>query len=110
MTPEGKVKLWCRKPEGAFDKVFPGHARVSPRGGVYAAGGVADDLLCWQGLFIAIEIKCIDGTATVLQMQFLQSIIRAGGIAVILRGPDLVRLHLARDKALRILSMRYPPT
>lgn len=100
MTPEGKVKQWCRKKDGAFDHFFPGHVRVSPRGGPFGQSGVADDILCWQGVFVAIEIKSIDGNPTALQLDFLKDVVNAGGVGAVLRGRDVIRLSVIRDRVL----------
>ena len=106
MTPEGKVKSWCRRKGGAFDKYFPGHKRVSPRGGPFAATGVCDDILCWRSLFIAIEVKSDTGEATALQLDFLREVIAAGGVAAVLKGRDEARLAAIRDRALEKLECR----
>lgn len=100
MTPEGKVKTWCRRRGGAFDVVFPGHVRVSPRGGPFGQTGVADDILCWRGVFIAIEVKHDTGVATPLQIKFLKEVIAAGGVGAVLKGKDMARLYAIRDAAL----------
>ena len=106
-TPEGKVKQWCRRKDGAFDTIFPGHVRVSPRGGPFAQTGVADDILCWRGVFIAIEVKAtIDDHPTKLQLEFLKDVVSAGGVGAVLKGKDVDRLRAIRDKALEKLSGR----
>ena len=101
MTPEGKVKQWCRRKDGAFDKWFPGHKRVSPRGGPFAANGVCDDILCWQGIFVAIEVKSADGSATALQLDFLREVQAAGGVAAVLKGKDEHKLLAIRNAVIR---------
>lgn len=106
MTPEGKVKVWARRKGGAFDVVFPGHVRVSPRGGPFASTGVADDILCWYGLFIAIEIKPNDGSASDLQMKFLREVVAAGGIGALLKGKDWHKLELVKARALERIQCR----
>ena len=103
-TPEGKVKQWCRRKGGAFDEFFPGHKRVSPRGGPFAANGVCDDILCWRSIFVAIEVKPDDGHATKLQIEFLKEVIDAGGVGAVLKGKDLTRLAHIRDKVLEKLN------
>jgi hypothetical protein len=101
VTPEGKVKQWCRKPGGAFDVFFPGHVRVSPRGGPFAQTGVADDILCWYGIFIAIEVKAtINDRPTALQLKFLKDVISAGGVGAVLKGRDTSKLQVIRDRVL----------
>lgn len=102
MTPEGKAKQWCRKRGGAFDLVFPGHKRVSPRGGPFAASGVCDDILCWRSIFIAIEVKSDTGSLTALQLEFLKEVNAAGGVGAVLKGRDMQRLLAIRNKVLEI--------
>lgn len=102
MTPEGKVKQWCRKPKGAFDTYFPGHVRIAPRGGPFGKIGVADDILCWRGRFIAIEVKAtVQDQPTALQMKFLKDVVAAGGVGAVLKGRDTAKLAAIRDKVLR---------
>ena len=72
---------------------MPGHWRVSPRGGPFGKQGCPDDLLCWQGVFIAIEIKSDVGDPSAIQMSNLKLIQKAGGVAAIVRGYDVARLE-----------------
>ena len=102
-TPEGKVKDWAKK---QYKILFPGHWRVSPRGGPFGKAGCPDDLLCWQGLFIAIEVKAVGGTVSALQMCALKEIQMAGGIAAVLKGQDLDKLIAVRTAALEKLACR----
>lgn len=104
-TPEGKVKNWCRRKDGAFDKVFPGHVRIPPRGGFYSVTGVSDDILCWRGVFIAIEVKpYADSQPTALQLKFLKEVVAAGGVGAVLKGKDMSRLFAIRDAVLRKIN------
>lgn len=98
MTPEGSVKVWAKK---QYDILFPGHWRVSPRGGPFGKAGCPDDLLCWMGVFIAIEVKSLEGSASGLQMLALKEIQAAGGVAAILRGKDLNRLLAIRNVVIK---------
>lgn len=97
MTPEGSVKVWAKK---QYEILFPGHWRVSPRGGPFGKAGCPDDIICWMGTFIAIEVKSSEGSPSALQMLALKEIQAAGGIAAILRGKDLNRLIAIRNKVL----------
>jgi hypothetical protein len=103
-TPEGKVKQWCRRKDGAFDRFFPGHLRIAPHGGSFSVNGVSDDILCWRGVFVAIEIKPDDGHLTRLQREFLKEVVDAGGVGALLRGKDEVRLANIRDKVLEVAN------
>lgn len=98
MTPEGSVKVWAKK---QYDILFPGHWRVSPRGGPFGKAGCPDDLLCWMGIFIAIEIKSLEGSVSGLQIIALKEIQAAGGVAAVLRGKDLNRLLAIRDAVMK---------
>ena len=98
MTPEGSVKVWAKK---QYDILFPGHWRVSPRGGPFGKAGCPDDLLCWMGVFIAIEVKSLEGSVSALQTIALKEIQAAGGVAAVLRGKDLNRLLAIRDAVLK---------
>ena len=89
MTPEGKVKLWARQ---QYSVLFPGHWRVSPRGGPFGKAGCPDDILCWNGIFIAIEVKADGGEVSALQHLALKEIGEAGGVAAVLRGKSMSRL------------------
>lgn len=90
MTPEGKIKL---KIDRWLDAEMPGHWKVKPRGGPFGNSGCPDILICWRGVFIAIEVKAEHGEASALQMVQLKKIQRAGGIAALVRGFDVVRLE-----------------
>lgn len=98
MTPEGSVKVWAKR---QYDILFPGHWRVSPRGGPFGKAGCPDDLLCWQGVFIAIEVKSLEGEVSGLQKLALKEIQTAGGVAAILRGKDLNRLLAIRNAVIK---------
>jgi hypothetical protein len=97
MTPEGKVKAWA---VGQYDKVFPGHWRMAPRGGPFGKAGTGDHVICWGGVFIMIEVKSLEGTTTPLQLNCLRAVIAAGGVAAVLKGKDLAKLHAVQRAAL----------
>jgi len=96
MTPEGKAKVKIRQ---WYKDNLPGHWRVSPRGGPFGKAGCPDDLICWRGIFIAIEIKSDTGDTTALQDIALRDIKNAGGIAAIVRGYDVARLNAIKAAA-----------
>lgn len=100
-TPESKVKQWCRRKGGAFDYYFPDHVRVSPRGGPFAQTGVSDDIICWHGVFVAIEVKAtVDDRPTDLQLKFLKDVVAAGGVGAVLKGRDTNKLLAIRNRVL----------
>ena len=45
--------------------------------------GTADLLLCYNGRFIACELKAIDGVASPQQLKFIEDVKKAGGLAAI---------------------------
>lgn len=97
MTPEGKVKAWARQ---WYKDNLPDHWRVSPRGGPFGKAGCPDDLLCWMGVFIAVEIKADNGELSALQLANLRLIQKAGGVAAVLRGRDESRLIAVKQAVL----------
>lgn len=99
-TPEGKVK---RKLDEWLDINMPGHWRVKPRGGPFGKAGCPDVLICWRGIFIAIEVKSEEGEVSALQMMNLKTIKIAGGISAVLRGYDKLRLNAIKNAALQKL-------
>lgn len=54
---------------------------VKHHGGPFAEVGVADLLCCWNGRFIAIEVKKPDGVTSPMQTRFLERVRDAGGLA-----------------------------
>lgn len=56
-----------------------------------ADAGTADILSCYQGRYIAIEVKDHKGETTLEQEVFLQSVRDAGGIAFVARSIDDVK-------------------
>lgn len=98
MTPEGSVKVWAKR---QYDILFPGHWRISPRGGPFGKAGCPDDLLCWMGVFIAIEVKSLEGSVSGLQLIALKEIQAAGGVAAVLRGKDLNKLLAIRNAVMK---------
>lgn len=96
-----KIRDWA-------NLVFPGCWRYSPRGGPFAAAGTPDELILWEGIFIAIEVKSIDGYPTELQLKNLRDIQKAGGVAAIVRGYDKTRLSLIQQIVYQKLADRAP--
>lgn len=96
-TAEGKVKY---KLDKWLNERMPGHWKVKPRGGPFGKAGCPDYLICWQGVFIAIEVKSDMGQATAVQMLHLRLIQAAGGVAALLRGYDVPRLEAVRAAVL----------
>lgn len=94
MTPEGKVKIKIKQ---WYKDHLPNHWRVSPRGGPFGKQGCSDDVVCWLGFFIAIEVKAEDGHLTPMQLKNLQDVQAAGGVAAVIRGYDTARLQQVKS-------------
>lgn len=97
MTPEGKVKL---KIDAWINKNMPDHWKVKVRGGPFGKTGTPDILMCWQGIFIAIEVKSDAGELTGMQLQQLKLIKKAGGVAAVVKGYDVERLEVIKQLVL----------
>lgn len=56
---------------------------IKHHGGPFSQPGVSDLLICWESMFVAIEVKTPESGngPTDLQMKFLLDVIDAGGIA-----------------------------
>lgn len=98
VTPEGKVKAWLHYTW--LPAHMPGHWRVSPRGGPFGKTGCPDDIICWMGIFIAIEVKSDEGEASAAQMAQLKLIQKAGGVAAVLRGKDAAKMEAIKKAVL----------
>lgn len=59
-------------------------------GGPYQKPGISDWLVCFEGRFIAIEVKKPGGKLTEKQEQFLHDVRAAGGIAFVAYSVDEV--------------------
>lgn len=60
-------------------------------GGRHSVAGIPDLLICWQGRFIAIELKRPGESPTPLQLATLAKIRAAGGEAWVIRYPEELR-------------------
>jgi Holliday junction resolvase len=58
-----------------------GARTIKYHGSIYGESGVADLLACYQGYFVAIEVKRPGEHPTAIQARFLDSIREAGGRA-----------------------------
>ena len=78
MTPEAKVK---KQIKDYLKSVFPNMVQFSPIAGRFATIGVSDIICCINGRFVALEVKAPGGKATPLQLDFIEKVKAAGGIA-----------------------------
>ena len=77
-TPEGKVKLKVAKQLASVGAYF-----FYPATGGYGSSGVPDIVGCLRGRFFAIECKAGNAEPTALQKSNLNSIVSAGGFAMV---------------------------
>lgn len=113
-TPEAKVKRWLygttQRPGKLFE-YFPKAYVYKPQGGMFGSTGAPDCMLCWNGIFVGIEIKAENGRATDLQVKHLKGILEAGGIAALLVGKDEEKLRMIKQRVLeRIKSYESEST
>lgn len=82
-----KIMLWLEADGGWWFNVH---------GGPYQKAGVPDILGCYNGIFIAIEVKCPGNEPTTLQSKTMQEIKESGGhVGVAYNVQDALRI---RDK------------
>ena len=87
-TPEGKVK---KKVKDFLDKL--GIYHFSPPGMGLGRAGIPDIIACHRGRFIAIECKAGNNQPTALQARELDHIVRAGGLAFVVRESNVDKLE-----------------
>jgi Holliday junction resolvase len=87
-TPEGKVK---KKVKDFLDRLGVYH--FSPPGMGLGRAGIPDIIACHRGRFIAIECKAGNNQPTALQARELDHIVRAGGLAFVVRESNVDKLE-----------------
>lgn len=60
-------------------------------GGQFGTSGIPDLIICYRGRFLAFEVKTARGKPSVLQTVTIRQIMRAGGIATVVRSVGEVR-------------------
>ena len=83
-TPESKVKariVRLLKKYGAY--------YFFPQTGGYGSSGIPDIIICYYGLFIAIECKAGNNKPTALQKLQLEKIVAAEGIATVVNEKNI---------------------
>ena len=78
-----KIKQYLKSVDGLF--FWKQH------GGMYAQAGVPDIVCCYNGRFVAFEVKTGKGKTTLLQEMTIRQIIKAGGYAMVVRSVEEVR-------------------
>ncbi|MDR1101009.1 MAG: VRR-NUC domain-containing protein [Clostridiales bacterium] len=61
-----------------------------------AVAGTPDRLVCYKGVFVALELKSDTGKLTLMQKYVLKQISDSGGRAYVIRSVDELRSTLAR--------------
>ena len=64
----------------------------------YGKSGVPDFVVCYRGVFVAIETKSGDEQPTLLQKRNLADIIKRGGVAIVINEYNLKDLNEVFDK------------
>lgn len=88
MTPEGKVKAKVKKTLADMGAYY-----AMPMGTGYGHSGVADFLVCYKGMFVAIECKANGGKPTALQLKSLADVESAGGRSLIIDETNVAQLR-----------------
>lgn len=77
---ENKIKAYLKTIDGLF--YFKEH------GGLYGRAGLPDIIVCFNGLFIGLEVKTDSGELTPLQSATIKRIRDCGGIAEVVRSVE----------------------
>lgn len=70
---------------------LPGCFAWKEHGGMYGTAGIPDIICCYQGKFIAFEVKGPQGKPTKLQEKTIRDIQAAGGQAYVVRSVSEVQ-------------------
>ena len=82
-------------------KTVPGCFCWKGHGGMYGTAGIPDIIACVNGRFIAFEVKTPSGKATKLQEATIKKILKAGGVAAVVRSVDEVMVILEKHGLLQ---------
>ena len=85
MTPEAKIK---KQIKSYLIKTYPDSIFFFPASNRYSQIGVSDLIGCIDGKFIAIEVKTNVGRVTEMQRRFIDSVLKAGGVAGVCRSVE----------------------
>ena len=75
-------------------KTVPNCFAWKEHGGMYGTAGIPDIIACINGKFYGFEVKTDKGQPTELQKATIRKIIKAGGIALVVRSVDDVKSAL----------------
>ena len=79
----------------SYLKTIPNCFFWKEHGGMYGTAGIPDIIACVQGRFYGFEVKTETGQPTALQSATLRKINAAGGVAVVVRSVDEVKMMLS---------------
>jgi hypothetical protein len=88
MTPEGKTKAKIKAMLKKYNVYY-----AMPMGTGFGNSGVPDFLCCINGFFLGIEAKAGKGKTTALQNKNLDSIVTAGGMAIVVNEDSMEYLE-----------------
>ena len=88
MTPEGKTKAKIKAMLKKYNVYY-----AMPMGTGFGNSGVPDFLCCMNGFFLGIEAKAGKGKTTALQNKNLDSIVTAGGMAIVVNEDSMEYLE-----------------
>ena len=88
MTPEGKTKTKIKAMLKKYNVYY-----AMPMGTGFGNSGVPDFLCCMNGFFLGIEAKAGKGKTTALQNKNLDSIVTAGGMAIVVNEDSMEYLE-----------------
>lgn len=88
MTPEGKTKAKIKAMLKKYNVYY-----AMPMGTGFGNSGVPDFLCCMNGFFLGIEAKAGKGKTTALQNKNLDSIVTAGGMALVVNEDSMEYLE-----------------
>ena len=76
-------------------KSVPGCFCWKEHGGMYGTAGIPDIICCIEGRFVGFEVKNEKGKPTKLQEATIRKIKASGGIAMVVRSVDEVKVVIA---------------
>lgn len=92
--PEASVKTWVRN---TLISQLPGIYIANIHQSMYSNKGVPDLLICYNGLFVGLEVKTEKGVVSRLQSLELSKIDEANGISCVIYGKDKDKINKLID-------------
>jgi hypothetical protein len=107
-TPEGKVKKWI---DDQMLKAFPNAFKYRPPGvGRFGKNGMPDQTFLirvnsYSSIYVVIEAKAGDNTATGLQMKTLKALAAQGAVAAVVTNKDFAKMERIINEVHRRLKL-----